>query len=114
MVVLFENVNILLISGKNMKRYAKIVQIDSRGQIVVPKDVRRELNIEEGTGFFLYLIENEGILLKTIPLKELSEHSHVVKEIEINGSKIDVKKTNLDKSVEGYKKTSGGNIKDIT
>ncbi|MGV8141501.1 MAG: AbrB/MazE/SpoVT family DNA-binding domain-containing protein [Candidatus Woesearchaeota archaeon] len=96
-----------------MRRYAKIIQNDKRGQIVIPKDVRQELNIDEGTGFYLYVIENEGILLKTIPAKELSEQSHIVKEIEVNAEKIDVKKQNIDKSVENYKKKSRGNFENI-
>jgi AbrB family looped-hinge helix DNA binding protein len=97
-----------------MKRYAKIVQTDARGQIVIPKDVRQELSIEEGTGFYMYIIENEGILLKIIPLKELSEHTHMIKEIEVNAEKIDVKKPHLEKSTDNYKKTSRGNIQNIT
>ena len=97
-----------------MRKYAKIIQSDKRGQIVIPKDVRRELNIDEGTGFYLYMVENEGILLKTIPSKELSDHSHIVKEIEVNADKINVKKQNLDKSVENYKKKSKGNFENIT
>ena len=97
-----------------MKRFAKLVQCDSRGQIVIPKEVRQELNIEEGTGFYLYIIENEGIVLKTIPLKELSEQHHIVKEIEINADKINVSKENLDASIQKYKKTGKGNIQNIT
>ena len=96
-----------------MKKYAKLVQVDSRGQIVIPKEVRQELGIEEGTGFYLYVIENEGILMKTIPAKELSDHSHIVKEIEINAEKIKVRKKNLDNSVDNYKKTSKGNLQDV-
>ena len=97
-----------------MRKYAKIIQSDKRGQIVIPKDVRRELNIDEGTGFYLYVIENEGILLKTIPSKDLTEHSHVVREIEVNADKISVKKQNIDKSVENYKKRSKGNFENVT
>ncbi|MGV8087317.1 MAG: AbrB/MazE/SpoVT family DNA-binding domain-containing protein [Candidatus Woesearchaeota archaeon] len=97
-----------------MRRFAKIIQSDKRGQIVIPKDVRRDLNIDEGTGFYLYLIENEGILLKTIPAKELSEQSHLVKEIEINADKINVKKQNIAKSIDNYKKKSKGNFENIT
>ena len=97
-----------------MKKFAKIVQCDSRGQIVIPKDVRQELNIEGGTGFYMYIIENEGVLLKIIPQKELSDHAHIVKEIEVNAEKIDVKKSNVDKSVQNYKKTSKGNFQNIT
>lgn len=92
-----------------MKKYAKIVQADSRGQIVIPKDIRRELGMGEGAGFYLYVIENEGILLKLIPDKELSENEHLVREIELQGEKISVSKKNVDKSIDNYKK-SGGNL----
>ena len=97
-----------------MKKYAKIVQTDVRGQIVIPKEVRQELNIETGTGFYMYIIENEGVLLKIIPLKELHEQSHIVKEIEVNADKINVKKENLDQSLQNYKKQGKGNIHNIT
>jgi AbrB family looped-hinge helix DNA binding protein len=97
-----------------MKRYAKIIQSDKRGQIVIPKDVRQELNLDEGAGFYLYIIENEGILLKTIPSKELSDHSHIIKEIEINADKINIKKQNIKNSVESYKKKSKGNFENLT
>ncbi|MGV8171157.1 MAG: AbrB/MazE/SpoVT family DNA-binding domain-containing protein [Candidatus Woesearchaeota archaeon] len=97
-----------------MRKYAKIIQNDKRGQIVIPKDVRQELGIEEGTGFYLYAIEGEGILLKIIPNKDLSEHSHIVKEVEVNADKINVKKQNVDKSVENYKKKERGNFENIT
>jgi AbrB family looped-hinge helix DNA binding protein len=97
-----------------MRKYAKILQSDKRGQIVIPKDVRQELNIDNGAGFYLYVIENEGILLKTIPNKDLSEHSHIIREIEVNADKIDIKKQNVDKSVDNYKKRSKDNFENIT
>jgi len=97
-----------------MKKFAKIIQMDIRGQIVIPKEVRQELNIEEGTGFYMYVIENEGILLKIIPQKELHEHSHIIKEIEINADKINVKKENIAESINKYKKNGKGNFQNIT
>jgi AbrB family looped-hinge helix DNA binding protein len=97
-----------------MKRYAKIIQSDKRGQIVIPKDVRRELNLDEGSGFYLYVIENEGILLKAIPSKELSENKHLIEEIEINADQVNVKKQNIDKSVENYKKKTRGNFENLS
>ncbi len=96
-----------------MKKFARLVQCDSRGQIVIPKEVRQELGIEEGAGFYLYVIENEGILLKTIPSKEFSEHTHMIKEIEVNAEKISVSKKNLDASVQNYKKKERGNLQRI-
>ena len=61
-----------------MKKFPKIVQADSRGQIVIPKDIRRELGIDEGTGFYMYTITDEGILLKKIENKELSDHKEIL------------------------------------
>lgn len=42
----------------------KIVQVDKRGQIVIPKEVRNELTITSKTNLWVYSITNEGILLK--------------------------------------------------
>ena len=49
-----------------LKKYPKLVQVDARGQIVIPKDMRAELGIENGTGFWMFSIEKEGILLKKV------------------------------------------------
>jgi len=46
-------------------KFAKIVQADKRGQIVIPKSIRKELKIEEGAGFWIYKVE-DGIYLKRI------------------------------------------------
>ena len=93
-----------------MKKYPKIVQCDSRGQIVIPKDIRTELKIDEGTGFYIYSIKDEGILLKKIPIKELSEDSDIIKEIKEKSDKIKLDKKNLDKAVNEYKKTKENNL----
>ncbi len=43
----------------------KVVQCDKRGQIVIPKSIRDELNIEEGAAFWMYKTK-EGIILEKI------------------------------------------------
>ena len=48
-----------------MKKYPRVVQCDSRGQIVIPKNIRKELMIEEGAAFWMIQTE-EGIFLKQI------------------------------------------------
>ena len=40
------------------------VKVSKKGQIVIPKDVRRDLGIEEGSGFWVFSVGDEGILLK--------------------------------------------------
>ena len=46
-------------------KHPKVVQTDKRGQIVIPKSIRKELKIEEGAAFWMYKTE-EGIFLKKV------------------------------------------------
>jgi len=93
-----------------MKRYPKIVQCDARGQIVIPKDVRADLGIDENTGFFMYVITDEGILLKKVEAPELSENKEIIDEIYEKSDKIKLDKKNLKKSEESYKKNKSGKL----
>lgn len=96
-----------------MKKFPKIVQCDGRGQIVIPKDMRVELGIDEGTGFWMFSITEEGILLKMIPNQTISEDDHIMREITQKANKIDVKTDNVKKSVQAYKKRKGGRLEEI-
>ena len=96
-----------------MKRYPKIVQCDGRGQIVIPKDIRQELDIEEGSGFWMFSITDEGILLKKVPDEELSNTHPLIEEINKKSSKLDVKPSNLKKAVKKYTKRKKGRLEEI-
>jgi AbrB family looped-hinge helix DNA binding protein len=50
-----------------MSKGSRIARIDSRGQIVIPKELRDKLKISEGNGFFVYELSVDSILLKKIP-----------------------------------------------
>jgi AbrB family looped-hinge helix DNA binding protein len=93
-----------------IKKYPKLVQCDKRGQIVIPKEIRAELGIEEGTGFWTYIISDEGILLKKIDSPELSEHKEMLSELKEKSDKLRVKKQNLDLSEKNYKRTKKGKL----
>ena len=95
-----------------MKKYPKLIQIDGRGQIVIPKDIRRDLGIDEGTGFWVYSITNEGILLKKAdpPQLDSAENQEILSEIEEKHEKINIKKKNIDHAKKKYKKTKDGNL----
>lgn len=85
-----------------MKRFPKILQIDKRGQIVIPKDIRQELDITEGTGFYAYTITDEGILLKKIPTKTLKENKEIINALKENSKNLEIKTKNIDKAVQNY------------
>lgn len=87
-----------------MKKYPKVVQCDSRGQIVIPKDVRRSLEIGEGSAFYMYTVTDEGILLKKLPEGYLDSEDKVLNELEEKSEKVDIDKTKLQQTKEEYQK----------
>jgi len=95
-----------------MKKYPRLVQCDSRGQIVIPKEIRRELDVEEGTGFFVYAIDDEGILLKKVSRKELSEDI-TLKKLEEKAEKVGISRQKIKKAVEKYRPTKKGGLEII-
>ena len=95
-----------------MKMYAKVVQSDERGQIVIPKDIRLELKLERGAAFALYVIENEGIFLKPVEVKELGETAGLA-ELKKHADKLKLNKKNIDKSIHNYRKLSASNLREV-
>jgi AbrB family looped-hinge helix DNA binding protein len=95
-----------------MKKYPKLVQCDKRGQIVIPKDVRDELDLEIGAGFFVYTIGDEGILLKKVPVEPL-QGQKVIEEIKNKAGKIGLNKKKLEKAESEYKVITRGKLKEV-
>ncbi|MFH0979141.1 MAG: hypothetical protein V1837_07640 [Candidatus Woesearchaeota archaeon] len=93
-----------------MKKYPKLLQCDKRGQIVIPKDIRSELKITEGTGFWVYSIDQEGLFFKKVDTPTLEDHKDLLKELEEKADKIKLDKKNIQKAVQKYKKTKEGNL----
>jgi len=62
------------------KKYAKIVQADKRGQIVIPKSIRKELDLEEGAAFWVYKTE-DGIYLKKVEAPSEAEVKKRIKGV---------------------------------
>jgi AbrB family looped-hinge helix DNA binding protein len=93
-----------------MKKYPKIVQADKRGQIVIPKDIRSELKIDEGTGFWMYSVTDEGILLKKIDTPSIDENESMISTLNEKSEKLDIDPENLKKTLNRYKKTKEGNL----
>lgn len=93
-----------------MKKFPKLVQCDKRGQIVIPKDIRSELKIDEGTGFWMYAVTNEGILLKKVDAPPLSKQEEIVDEVLEKSDKIGMDKETIKKSIDQYEKTTDGNL----
>jgi len=90
-----------------LKKFPKLVQCDKRGQIVIPKEVRQDLGIEEGTGFYMYVVTEEGILLKKLDEPNL-ENDPTLHKLNEKAEKISMSKVNIAQTVDDYKKTTKG------
>jgi len=55
----------------------KIVQSDIRGQIVIPKKIRKQLDIGEEAAFWVY-VDNNNIVLKKIEKPKLKNEKKIV------------------------------------
>ena len=95
-----------------MKKYPKVIQCDERGQLVIPKDIRNDLGIKTGTGFWLHQITNEGILLKKVEAPDLKEEE-MIKEISEKAEKLGLNKSNLNKTLASYDSKTEGNLEVI-
>ncbi|MFH1063582.1 MAG: AbrB/MazE/SpoVT family DNA-binding domain-containing protein [Candidatus Woesearchaeota archaeon] len=96
-----------------MKKYPKVVQCDKRGQIVIPKDIRQELGLDEGSAFWMYSITEEGILLKMIPNEDLSDRSVVLNKIREKSEKLGMDPENIDNTMNQYKRKPNGRLEEI-
>ena len=87
--------------------------MDERGQLVIPKDVREELNLAAGVGFMLYVLDDEAIVLKPVPAKDFSDHASTVRELEASASKLKISKDSITKAQERYRKQDKHNFSDV-
>ena len=96
-----------------MRKYAKAISCDKRGQLVIPKEVRKELSVDEGTAFWVFYVEGEGILLKRIDDEILDSQEPVLREINEKADKLDVDKKNLERTVRNYSGKEEGGFREI-
>jgi len=50
-----------------------ITKVDSKGRVVIPKDVRRRLNIKPGEEFLVTEIDGDTIVLRRFNVKKMLE-----------------------------------------
>ena len=89
-----------------IKKYPKIVQSDDRGQIVIPKEIRREIKSDNGTAFYVYAIGEDAILLKKSPKPDL-ENDDSLKAIKQKSGKLGISGKDVEKMISKQKKSKG-------
>lgn len=77
----------------------EIVKMSSKGQLVVPHEVRTAANLNPGEKFVAFPV-NEGVFFKKIRMPEINmDFENLAKEIEKSFKKSKVKKSDVDGAV---------------
>lgn len=79
-----------------------ITKVSSRGQVVIPSEIREKMNLEEGN--LLMILDNDGsICLKKVELPKIKSWEEVTKPFKEAAKKSGFTKEDLDRVIEESK-----------
>lgn len=82
----------------------EFTKLSSKGQIVIPRDIRESLELKEGTPFAV-MKQNDTILLKKMALPKIKTWEEVAKPFRQAAKKSDFTKGDLDMMIREVKKS---------
>ena len=79
-------------------------KLSSKGQIVIPEDIRDELNLKTGDQFVV-IGQGNTVILKSITPPSLEEFSDLMKKIQISAKKAKLKNSDLTSVIQKVRKS---------
>lgn len=76
----------------------EFTKLSSKGQVVIPQDIRRELHLKEGTPFAV-VVQKGTILLKKIELPRVKTWSEVTRPFRESAKKANFTREDLDRLI---------------
>jgi AbrB family looped-hinge helix DNA binding protein len=73
-------------------------KMSSKGQVVIPEDIRKRLNLRPGSQFVV-LGEDDVIILKAIPQPSMEEFDDLVTEARRQAKKAGLKRSDINNAV---------------
>lgn len=80
-----------------MAAYAT-TKLSSKGQVVIPEEVRRTLGLNEGDQF-LVIGQGDAVILKTITPPKIEEFQELLSQARAEGRKARIRKANLKSAI---------------
>lgn len=85
-----------------------IIKMSSKGQVVIPRDVRENINAEEGT-IFAIVNGKDSVILKKISTPTIEELIKDLEEIAVEGrknaEKLGIKESDVPKIIDTFRKS---------
>ena len=78
-------------------------KMSSKGQVVIPEEIRKALNLAEGNQFVV-LGEKDVIILKVVTPPSMKDFDHLIARTRTEVKKAGFKKTNLKKLIKKARK----------
>ena len=78
-------------------------KMSSKGQIVIPEDIRKRLGLEPGTQFVV-VGQNDVVILKTITQPSMNEFDQLISEARKQAKKAGMKKTDIASALHKVRK----------
>lgn len=78
-------------------------KMSSKGQIVIPEDIRKQLGLEPGTQFVV-VGQKDVIILKTITKPSMNEFDQLISEARKKAKKAGMKQTDIASAVKKVRK----------
>jgi len=73
---------------------AATTKMSSKGQVVIPEDIRKRLKLKTGSQFVV-MGENDVVILKTIKPPSMAEFEKLITKARIQGKKAGLKQSDI-------------------
>ena len=73
---------------------AATTKMSSKGQVVIPEDIRKRLKLKTGSQFVV-IGENDVVILKTIKPPSMAEFDKLITKARIQGKKAGLKQSDI-------------------
>lgn len=74
-------------------------RMSSKGQIVIPENIRKQLNLKEGTQFVV-LGENDVVILKTIEAPIIGDFDNLIQQARVQAKSVGLKQSDIKAAVK--------------
>jgi AbrB family looped-hinge helix DNA binding protein len=78
-------------------------KMSSKGQIVIPEDIRKRLGLKPGAQFVV-VGQNDVVILKTITQPSMNEFDQLISEARKQAKKAGMKKTDITAAIQKVRK----------
>lgn len=74
-------------------------RMSSKGQIVIPENIRKQMNLKEGTQFVV-VGENDVVMLKTITAPVMDEFDDLIQKARTQAKLVGLKQSDIAKAIK--------------